>query len=149
MIRIDNASVRLGGKPVLQEVGFAAGAGEFVALTGPNGAGKSTLLKLACGLIAPEAGAVELGGKSVAAIPYAARAALVSWLPQVRPAAWNLSAEDVVALGLGPGTVLRVLADDPAARIDFPHFCAEQGYTFAGEADIGDGVRAFLIRKPD
>ncbi|MCA8900707.1 MAG: ABC transporter ATP-binding protein [Hyphomonas sp.] len=104
MIRIDNASVRLGGKPVLQEVGFAAGAGEFVALTGPNGAGKSTLLKLACGLIAPEAGAVELGGKSVAAIPYAARAALVSWLPQVRPAAWNLSAEDVVALGLGPGT---------------------------------------------
>ena len=52
-------------------------------------------------------------------------------------------------LGLGPGTVLRVLADDPAARIDFPHFCAEQGYTFAGEADIGDGVRASLIRKPD
>ena len=26
--------------------------------------------------------------------------------------------------GLAPGAVLRVLADDPAARIDFPHFCA-------------------------
>lgn len=29
---------------------------------------------------------------------------------------------------LAPGQVLRVLADDPAAVIDIPHFCAEQGH---------------------
>jgi tRNA 2-thiouridine synthesizing protein A len=29
---------------------------------------------------------------------------------------------------LAPGQVLRVLADDPAALVDIPHFCAEQGH---------------------
>ncbi|MDE2789297.1 MAG: sulfurtransferase TusA family protein [Paracoccaceae bacterium] len=29
---------------------------------------------------------------------------------------------------LKPGQVLRILADDPAAIIDFPHFCADQGH---------------------
>lgn len=30
---------------------------------------------------------------------------------------------------LTPGQRLRMTADDPAAIIDVPHFCAEQGYT--------------------
>ncbi len=40
------------------------------------------------------------------------------------------------------GQVLRVLADDPAAIIDFPHFCHEQGHILI---DASDGV--FLLRK--
>ena len=47
---------------------------------------------------------------------------------------------------LRAGAVLRVLADDPAARIDMPHFCREAGHEFLGEADIADG-RAYLIRR--
>jgi tRNA 2-thiouridine synthesizing protein A len=46
---------------------------------------------------------------------------------------------------LAPGAVLRVLADDPAARIDFPHFCRESGHALIGEADL-EGCRAYLIR---
>ena len=45
------------------------------------------------------------------------------------------------------GAVLRVTADDPAARVDFPHFCAEQGHGLIGEADLPGGVLEFLIRK--
>lgn len=48
---------------------------------------------------------------------------------------------------LAPGAVLRLLADDPAARIDVPHFCAEQGHVFLGEAALAEGAFAFLIRK--
>ena len=48
---------------------------------------------------------------------------------------------------LPDGARLRVLADDPAARIDFPHFCAEQGHGLVGEADLADGVLEFVIRK--
>ncbi|MDH3666547.1 MAG: sulfurtransferase TusA family protein [Paracoccaceae bacterium] len=48
---------------------------------------------------------------------------------------------------LEAGSVLKVLADDPMARVDFPHFCAEQGHELvdmrAGEA----GILEFLIRK--
>ena len=50
---------------------------------------------------------------------------------------------------LPAGTVLRVIADDPAARVDFPHFCAEQGHRLLAEADLPDGVLEFLIRKAE
>ena len=49
--------------------------------------------------------------------------------------------------GLPPGTRLRVLADDPAARVDFPHFCAEQGHVLVGQADLPQGVLEFVIEK--
>jgi len=48
--------------------------------------------------------------------------------------------------GMASGTVLRVRADDPAAVIDVPHFCAEQGHTLISSGD-SDGVQIYLIRK--
>ncbi len=47
---------------------------------------------------------------------------------------------------LQPGHVLQLLADDPAAVIDVPHFCNEAGHEFLGHSD-GAGHRIFLIRK--
>ena len=49
--------------------------------------------------------------------------------------------------GLPPGALLRLLADDPAARIDLPHFCAQSGHALLAEEDLGDGRRAYLIRR--
>ncbi len=48
---------------------------------------------------------------------------------------------------MSPGQTLKVLADDPAAIIDVPHFCAEQGYTLL-HSDDSDGTQSYLIRKP-
>lgn len=48
--------------------------------------------------------------------------------------------------GMAPGALLRVVADDPAARIDFPHFCAEQGHDLV-MAEEEPGQLAFVIRK--
>ena len=47
---------------------------------------------------------------------------------------------------LGSGEVLRVLADDPAAVIDVPHFCAEAGHALLATAEE-DGAQVYLIRK--
>lgn len=48
--------------------------------------------------------------------------------------------------GLAPGAVLRVLADDPAAVVDIPHFCAEQGHALIAR-DEAAGAQSYLIRK--
>jgi len=45
-----------------------------------------------------------------------------------------------------PGTVLRLVADDPAAAVDVPHFCAETGHALLAAAEL-DGCRAWLIRR--
>jgi zinc transport system ATP-binding protein len=48
------------GTPVLRDVNFEVGRGEFVAIAGPNGGGKTTLLRLILGLEEPNAGRIEL-----------------------------------------------------------------------------------------
>ena len=44
------------------------------------------------------------------------------------------------------GAVLHLLADDPAAVIDVPHFCTEQGHGYLGQSDAL-GHQVYLIRK--
>jgi tRNA 2-thiouridine synthesizing protein A len=46
-----------------------------------------------------------------------------------------------------PGEVLRLVATDPAALIDVPHFCNESGNELLGVEEMGDGTRAYLIRR--
>ncbi len=52
--------------------------------------------------------------------------------------------------GMAPGAVLRLLATDPAAVVDVPHFCSEAGHTLLEVADLSDradGAQAYLIRR--
>ena len=44
------------------------------------------------------------------------------------------------------GAILRVLADDPAAIIDVPHFCSESGNQLLSQEDT-DGHQVYLIQK--
>lgn len=48
--------------------------------------------------------------------------------------------------GLRSGQILKVLADDPAAQIDMPHFCAETGHELMSMADEADH-QVYLLRK--
>jgi tRNA 2-thiouridine synthesizing protein A len=47
---------------------------------------------------------------------------------------------------LTQGQVLQLLADDPAAVIDVPHFCNESGHSLIGQSET-DGHQIYLIRK--
>ena len=49
--------------------------------------------------------------------------------------------------GLPAGGRVRLLADDPAARIDVPHFCAEAGHRLIASGEEAGGVLSFLIAR--
>jgi tRNA 2-thiouridine synthesizing protein A len=46
-----------------------------------------------------------------------------------------------------PGGRVRLLADDPLARIDVPHFAASAGATVLEVADAANGAISFLVAK--
>lgn len=47
---------------------------------------------------------------------------------------------------MAPGAVLVVLASDPAAEVDMPHFCAQAGHDYLG-AEGRPGHRLYRIRR--
>lgn len=56
----ENLAGERGGETIFAGLSFEVLSGEALIVTGPNGSGKSTLLRIICGLLAPEAGKVEL-----------------------------------------------------------------------------------------
>jgi NitT/TauT family transport system ATP-binding protein len=58
----DHISHRFGALDVLDDVSFAVGGGEVVAIVGPSGCGKSTLLQILGGLLLPVGGQARLRG---------------------------------------------------------------------------------------
>ena len=48
--------------------------------------------------------------------------------------------------GMEAGAVLKIVTDDPAALIDVPHFCNEQGHAFLGSEEA-DGAQVHFIQK--
>jgi ABC-2 type transport system ATP-binding protein len=97
VIEADGLGKRYRRQWALADCTLSIPAGHVVGLVGPNGAGKTTLLNLAVGLLAPDAGTIEvLGG-----VPAADRAQLarVGFLAQDAPVYAGLSVADHVELG--------------------------------------------------
>jgi branched-chain amino acid transport system permease protein len=67
---ISLAKVRksFGGLVAVNDVSFALGAGEIVALIGPNGAGKSTLFNLVTGVLPPTTGEITFRGERISGL---------------------------------------------------------------------------------
>jgi ATP-binding cassette subfamily F protein uup len=95
LLLLQDISLTLGGKPLLESAELSVSAGERLCLVGRNGSGKSTLLKIAAGEIAADSGTRFLQpGVSL------------RYLPQEPDLSGFTSVLGYVEAGLGP-------ADDP------------------------------------
>ena len=68
------------GRPAVDGLDLTVQQGELYALLGPNGAGKTTTLRMVAGLLAPDAGSVEIFGIDLAANPAGAKQK-IAYLP--------------------------------------------------------------------
>jgi iron(III) transport system ATP-binding protein len=66
MIRIDGVTRRFGACCALDAASLDVARGEVLAVLGPSGCGKTTLLRTIAGFERPDAGVVELDGRTVA-----------------------------------------------------------------------------------
>ena len=48
----------------------------------------------------------------------------------------------------GPGAVVRLLADDPMAKIDVPHFAAQAGYALIDSGELSPAGLFFVVSRP-
>jgi branched-chain amino acid transport system ATP-binding protein len=69
MIHARGLTKSFGGVRAVQNVSLTVPERSTFALIGPNGAGKSTLLNLLSGIYQPDAGSLELGGRSLVGLP--------------------------------------------------------------------------------
>ena len=94
---------RYGQRLALADCTLGIPPGHVVGLVGPNGAGKTTLLRIACGMLAPTTGRIDVLGAAPKARP--AQLARVGYVAQDTPVYANLSVADHLTLGakLNPG----------------------------------------------
>ena len=69
MIRVRGLSKSFNGQKVLDAVDLDVATGEIVAVLGPSGTGKSVLLLQLIGLMAPDAGEIDIDGARVDLLP--------------------------------------------------------------------------------
>lgn len=102
-----DVTVRWASRPVLDRLHLEAAAGQLTAVLGPNGAGKTTLIRCCVGLVAPQAGRIEVLGQPPGSTAVAAR---IGVMPQA-VGAWS---------GIRAGELLSYLASLYANRQPVP-----------------------------
>jgi ABC-type uncharacterized transport system ATPase subunit len=138
---------------VLDDVSLNVPDGRVVALVGENGAGKSTLIRCACGLAAPDAGAVVVGDRALpAGDARAAIAAGVGVVHQHFMLVPTLSVADNVALGAEPRRGLLGLAIDRGAvrrrvaELAEAHQLPVDVDALAGDLTVGERQRVEVLK---
>ncbi|MFO0828644.1 MAG: ABC transporter ATP-binding protein [Phycisphaerales bacterium] len=98
-MRLDDVTVELGGRAVVEAVSASVESGEAIAIVGRNAAGKTTLLRAMAGLLRPRRGRVMLGDRPMHSLSPRDRAASVAFVSQRPLVAAAFTVRELVALG--------------------------------------------------
>ncbi len=120
-----------GGRMVVQDVSLSVDSGEVVGLLGPNGAGKTTSFYMIVGLIAADAGRIEIDNTSITTMPIHKRARRgLSYLPQDASVFRRLTVEENIR------AVLELQIDNDGQKFP-PKKIEEQLNVLLDELQIG------------
>jgi branched-chain amino acid transport system ATP-binding protein len=111
LLTVEKVSAGYGEAVVLNDISFALGEGQTLALLGRNGTGKTTLINTLAGATRQHAGSITLGGVALHKLPSHQRAAAgIGWVPQERNIFKSLTVhENLTAVQRsGPWTSQRV-----------------------------------------
>jgi iron complex transport system ATP-binding protein len=118
-IAVHGLVVEHGERRVVDDVDLVVDPGEWVTVVGPNGAGKTTLLHVLAGIVTPDHGTVEIGGRDASRLRTRERARLVALVPQVPVVPPAIRVLDYVLLGRTPH--LPFLGTETAADLARAH----------------------------
>ncbi|KEQ16439.1 heme ABC transporter ATP-binding protein [Endozoicomonas numazuensis] len=143
-LKVQNATVQIGEKTLLDDVSITVTPGEVVTVLGPNGAGKSTLMKVISGERKPSSGSVILNDREDWRLEQ--QALMLGVLPQSSSLSFPFTVEEVVILGRIPCATDRTenLAIVEAAlnEVDGLHLKDRQYTTLSG----GERQRVHMAR---
>jgi len=149
MLALEHVGVTLGRRAVVANVSAAFAPGTLTGIVGPNGAGKSTLARAMLALV-PATGRVTLDGDDVAAMPRAALARRIAYLPQGQTLHWPLTVERLVGLGrlphLAPMSKIGAADADAIARAMVRADVAGLRNRIATELSGGERARVLFAR---
>jgi rhamnose transport system ATP-binding protein len=138
LLTLRRVAKSFGGVRALRGVDFDLAAGEVHALLGENGAGKSTLIKVATGAHAPDAGEINVAGRTLARLtPTLARELGIACIYQ-QPALFpDLTVAENVGLRLERGGAIRRI-DWAERRAHAADLLARAGASIAPEAEVSE-----------
>ena len=100
-LNIQNVSLSIQGRLIVENVSIIVNPGEVVGLMGPNGAGKTTTFNLAVGNIKPDKGKVLMNGKNITNLSLPIRSRLgLGYLTQEASIFRNLTVKENIDLAL-------------------------------------------------
>ena len=102
LLIVNALSWRVQDKSILSNLSFSVCPTEFVGIIGPNGAGKSSLLRCLYGINIPSEGEIRIADKNIAAYSRQELAQKIAVVLQEPPSRFELSVQDVIAMGLTP-----------------------------------------------
>jgi len=102
LIKIENLSVNLDNKTIIDHINLQINPGELTSIIGPNGAGKSTLLKTILNLIDFQSGSITFRDKNIKKIPVKTYAQCIAFIPQENNILFDYTVEDIILMGRFP-----------------------------------------------
>ena len=147
MLRLDGVEAGYGDVVAVRAVSLEVRAGEIVALIGSNGAGKTTTLRAIAGLRRPRAGDIRFGGRSLCALPAAARAELgIALVPEGRELWPQLTVRENLDLGAYAASARRGAAKSRERVFALFPRLAERQRQLAGSLSGGEQQMCAIAR---